>query len=53
VYEDLSRINTRAPVVELSSKTGQGITVWLDWVQQQRCGAIDAERSSNQRRPGS
>jgi len=53
VYEDLSRINTRAPVVELSSKTGQGIPAWLDWVQQQRCGLINAGHSSNERRPGS
>ncbi len=36
VYEDLSRINTRAPVIELSARTGQGLDRWLAWVRQER-----------------
>lgn len=36
VYEDLSRINSRAPLIELSSKTGRGVDRWLAWLQQQR-----------------
>lgn len=36
VYEDLSRINTRSPLVELSPKTGQGMDRWLAWLQEQR-----------------
>jgi hydrogenase nickel incorporation protein HypB len=36
VYEDISRINTRAPLIELSSQTGQGMDRWLAWLQQQR-----------------
>ncbi|MCK4341100.1 MAG: hydrogenase nickel incorporation protein HypB [Phycisphaerae bacterium] len=38
VYEDLSRINTRAPLIELSPKTGQGMDRWLAWLRQQRRG---------------
>lgn len=36
VYEDLSRINSRAPLIELSPKTGQGMDRWLAWLTQQR-----------------
>ena len=36
VYEDLSRINTRATVMELSAKTGQGLDRWLAWLQAER-----------------
>jgi len=32
---DLARINTRAPVIEVSSKTGRGMDQWLDWLRQQ------------------
>lgn len=35
VYEDLSRINSRAPLIELSSTTGQGMDHWLGWLKQQ------------------
>ena len=38
VRDDLSRINTRAPLIELSAKTGQGMEAWLDWLRA-RCGA--------------
>lgn len=38
VYEDLSRINTRAPLIELSATTGQGLDRWLAWLMQQRGG---------------
>ena len=36
VRDDLSRINTRAPFIELSTKTGQGLDAWLDWLKQRR-----------------
>lgn len=36
VREDLSHINTRAPFIQLSSRTGQGFDQWLDWLKQQR-----------------
>ena len=36
VYEDLSRINTGAAVIEMSVKTGRGMVQWLDWLRQ-RC----------------
>ena len=35
VYDDLSRINTRAVRIELSTKTGQGMDAWLDWLRAQ------------------
>ncbi len=36
VYEDLKHINTRAPVIELSAKTGQGVNQWLTWLKERR-----------------
>ena len=38
VYEDVSRINTRAPLMELAAKTGQGMDRWVSWLRQQRGG---------------
>jgi hydrogenase nickel incorporation protein HypB len=38
VYEDLARINTRAPVFELSCRTGEGLAPWLDWIRAQAAG---------------
>lgn len=35
VRDDLSRINTRAPLIELSSTSGQGINQWLTWLGEQ------------------
>jgi len=32
VRSDLSRINTRAPLIEISCKTGQGMDQWLAWL---------------------
>ena len=36
VYEDVSRINTRAPLLELAATTGQGMERWVTWLRQQR-----------------
>ncbi|NLX14949.1 MAG: hydrogenase nickel incorporation protein HypB [Phycisphaerales bacterium] len=36
VRQDLARLNSRAPVILHSSKTGQGMTQWLNWLRQQR-----------------
>lgn len=36
VRDDLSRINTRAPLIELSCRTGRGMDQWLDWLKRQR-----------------
>ena len=33
VRDDLSRINTRAPFLELATSTGLGIEPWLDWLR--------------------
>ncbi len=35
VEDDLSRINTRAPLFKLSAKTGEGMDVWLDWLRRE------------------
>jgi hydrogenase nickel incorporation protein HypB len=35
VRDDLSRINTRAPLLELSARTGQGLEAWLAWLLEQ------------------
>jgi len=36
VYDDLARLNTRAPVIEISAQTGQGLDAWLTWLRTQR-----------------
>ena len=33
VRDDLSRINTRAPLIKLSSKTGEGMEEWIEWLR--------------------
>ncbi len=36
VRGDLARINTRAPLIELSNTTGRGLDEWLGWLGRQR-----------------
>jgi hydrogenase nickel incorporation protein HypB len=36
VEDDLARINTRAKRIDLSVRTGQGLSEWLAWLQDQR-----------------
>jgi len=36
VEEDLSHINTRAPLLRISSKTGEGMDAWLNWLRGQK-----------------
>lgn len=36
VKDDLSRIQTRAPLLRLSSKTGEGMDQWVEWLRRQR-----------------
>jgi len=38
VRDDLSRINTAAPLIETSVKTGQGMAEWLTWLAARRPG---------------
>ena len=33
VLDDLAQINTRAPLIEISSKTGEGMDAWLEWLR--------------------
>ena len=35
VLADIARLNTRAPVLQLSTKTGAGMDAWLDWLGEQ------------------
>jgi len=32
IYDDLSKLNTRAPILQISSQSGQGMQEWLDWL---------------------
>lgn len=36
VKADLSRVNTEAPLIELSAATGDGLGVWLEWLASKR-----------------
>lgn len=36
VKNDLARINTRAPLFELSMKTGEGMDAWLEWIRRKK-----------------
>ena len=40
VYDDLSKINTRAPVIEISVKGGQGMASWFDWLRARRAADL-------------
>jgi hydrogenase nickel incorporation protein HypB len=33
VVEDLAKLNTRAPLIDLSTKSGVGMDQWLDWLK--------------------
>jgi hydrogenase nickel incorporation protein HypB len=52
VRDDLSRINTRAPLMELSSHSGQGLDQWFDWLREQQRACVDPTRDAPGR-PGS
>ena len=47
VRDDLTRINTRAPLIECSAKTGQGMDVWLGWLEDQRRHGAGTRSSSS------
>ena len=36
VKEDLAKLNTRAPLIEFSSKTKEGFDKWLDWLRKEK-----------------
>jgi hydrogenase nickel incorporation protein HypB len=36
VEEDLQKINTRAPFLRVSAKTGDGMDAWLNWLREQK-----------------
>jgi hydrogenase nickel incorporation protein HypB len=33
VVEDLSKVNTAAPLLQVSTKTGDGLDAWIDWLK--------------------
>lgn len=41
VRDDLARLNTRAPFLQISAKTGEGLDAWIDWLHQQRAALSD------------
>ncbi len=38
VYDDIARINTRAEIIEISAKTGQGLDEWVNWLRSAAAG---------------
>ncbi len=52
VRDDLAKLNTRAPLIEMSAKTGQGFDQWLAWLHQRWCdrhaGAAGGGRAAEQ-----
>ena len=36
VRDDLAQINIRAPLIEISAKTGDGLEAWLKWLRERR-----------------
>jgi len=40
VRDDLARLNTRAPFIRISARTGEGLDRWLDWLHQQRSDVL-------------
>jgi len=36
VTDDLSRINTRAPLIQLSARTGAGFDTWQEWLEERK-----------------
>lgn len=45
VRQDLARVNSKVPVILHSSKTGQGMDEWLDWLRRQRRAWAEDNRS--------
>ncbi|HSW46156.1 MAG TPA: hydrogenase nickel incorporation protein HypB [Phycisphaerae bacterium] len=43
VRDDLAKLNTRAPFVRISARTGEGLDEWIAWLREQRAAVI-AER---------
>jgi hydrogenase nickel incorporation protein HypB len=52
VRDDLAKLNTRAPLMEMSAKTGQGFDQWLAWLHQRwrdrHAGAAGGGRTAEQ-----
>lgn len=42
VRDDLAQINTQAPLLRLSTRTGEGFAAWLAWLGAQRAGIAAA-----------
>jgi hydrogenase nickel incorporation protein HypB len=52
VREDLSRVNTGAPLILLSNRTQEGMAAWLEWLRQRRAGARPTARKGPARGAG-
>ncbi len=43
VREDLAKLNSRAPFIRLSSRTGEGMGEWMDWLHKERAAVTSAK----------
>lgn len=51
VRNDLARINTRAPLFEIASKTGKGMDEWIGWLREQRLALSRGQAAAPAPRP--
>ncbi|MCA9392974.1 MAG: hydrogenase nickel incorporation protein HypB [Candidatus Omnitrophica bacterium] len=40
VREDINRLNAQVPVLEISTRDGQGLAAWLEWLREKRAEGI-------------
>ncbi len=40
VRDDLAKLNTRAPFIRISARTGEGLHEWIDWLHAQRNAVV-------------
>lgn len=45
-YETVRALNPDAPIFEISCRTGQGFSVWMDWLRSRRQTTFDAQTDS-------
>jgi hydrogenase nickel incorporation protein HypB len=44
VRDDLAKVNSHVPIMEISSKTKEGFDAWIDWLREQRTLHTDAKK---------
>ncbi len=43
VYDDISRLNANIEIIEVSAKTGEGLSCWVEWLKKRRKEGIGAQ----------